>query len=134
MRSIRRDPPDATHPFLASVLKNKWPTRKKRVNFFSCEPWLFPGRSRGDILRPWNEIYRRNGSLKYEPRGLDTNAPGYWENILILVCTPSFGYETPVVTQIEPLRRHIPWLTGPQLEPTAVGRGPTGAAAAILAI
>ena len=62
-------------------------------------PWLFPGRSRGSelILRPWNEIYRRNGSLKYdEPWGFGTNGPGYSENISNLVCTPSFGYETPV--------------------------------------
>ena len=88
----------------------------------------------GSILRPWNEIYRRNGSLKYEPWGFGTNSPGCWENISNLVCTPSFGYETPVVTQIEPLRRHIPsWLTGQQLEPAAAGWGATRATAAILA-
>ena len=85
-------------------------------------PWLFPGRSSGNILRPRNEIYRRNGSLKYEPRGLGTNAPGYWENTLILVCTPSFGYQTPVVTQLEQLHRHISWPAGPQLsQPPPVG-------------
>ena len=70
-------------------------------------PWLFPWRSRNAIPAPWNETCGRNGSLKHERRSFGICGPGCLQNILNFECTQKFGYETPVVSFREPLRRHV---------------------------
>ena len=70
-------------------------------------PWLFPWRSRSAVPAPWNEMCRRNGSLKHKRRSFGIWGPCSLQNIPNFVCTQNFGYKTLVFGFIEPLRRHV---------------------------